>query len=451
MSEVELIARFIQLLSNHGREIVRALIFGADGFAVNTDRHGSLQTSLQTIDGPNVDGYGRIRVSNPDTVMDSVLRYDDEPLHWETQVFSGGASIHNSNQSAVLMAVTTTNGSRVLRQSREYIRTQPGKSQQIIFSFVFGRGQDKLIQRAGYFDDNDGIFIELRGESVRFVQRTSVSGVAVDNVVEQAQWILDNFDGKGLSEVDLDMTRGQIALIDLQWLSLGRVRTGFEIDGRVSYCHQFNFANQSIVPEMRTADLPIRYEILADGPLESPAAMAVISSAVGSEGGVEDERAFPFTSGTGTLGITVSTRRPVFSIRPRATFITPAPEAAVLVNRVPIRPESVEILADNIVFWEVVYDGVLTGAAFADVDSTHSVVQADIAATAITGGITIEQGYVAAGPPVKASLAMSGIRSRLPLTVDIDGLNPINLSLVATKLVDGNAAVRGALAWRELR
>ncbi len=440
---------FVKRITKYGREVVFSVLYGADGFAILTDRQGAMNVAINTKDSANLDAFGRLRTSDPATLFDSVLRYDDQPLQWETKVATGGTTFHNATRSSVTMSVTTTDGSQVIRQSREYLKYQPGKSQQAIFTFVFGPGQDNLVQRAGYFDDEDGIFIELRGTTVRFVHRTNVSGSVVDNVVDQGKWVLDGFDGKGRSEVTLDVTKGQIVVIDLQWLSLGRVRVGFEIDGRVSYAHQFIFANIIDAPYMVTANLPMRYEILADGALGSAGSMEAICSAVASEGGTEDERAFPFTSGNGEDAITVSTRRPILSIRPRATFTNP--EAVAITNRVAIRPQSVAVISDKLVYWELVYDGDLTDEVFADVDTTHSVTQDDVAATAISGGIVIEQGYVAAGGPVKEGLSTSGIRSRLPLSLDIDGANPINLSVVATNLDAGNAEVRAALSWRELR
>lgn len=91
--------------------------------------------------------------------------------------------------------------------------------------------------------------------------------------------------------------------------------------------------------------------------------------------------------------------------------------------------------------------GTLTNADFA---ATASTLDADVAATAIEGGQTIQSGYVVAGSGSTRNSVRNGITSKLPLALDASGANPINLSVVVTSM-SATASVAAALNWRSLR
>jgi hypothetical protein len=109
----------------------------------------------------------------------------------------------------------------------------------------------------GYFDSLNGLFFRQTGTALSVVRRTSTSGSVVDNVVEQANWNLDKLDGTGASGFTLDDTKAQILFIDFQYLGMGRVRMGFDINGIIVYCHEFLNANVLDVPYMQSGTLPI--------------------------------------------------------------------------------------------------------------------------------------------------------------------------------------------------
>ena len=45
-------------------------------------------------------------------------------------------------------------------------------------------------------------------------------------------------DGTGKTGLELDFTKAQLFVIDMEWLGVGRVRFGFYAYGRIYYCHQ---------------------------------------------------------------------------------------------------------------------------------------------------------------------------------------------------------------------
>jgi hypothetical protein len=141
------------------------------------------------------------------------------------------------------LAVTTTSGSKVYRETLRVFPYQPGKSLLILSTFVFNEAKTNLRQRAGYFDNNNGFFLELSGTTLSFVRRSYVSGTLVETKIPQSDWNTDKLDGTGLSGITLDMTKAQILWSDMEWLGVGSVRMGFVIDGVLITCHTFNHAN----------------------------------------------------------------------------------------------------------------------------------------------------------------------------------------------------------------
>jgi hypothetical protein len=351
------------------------------------------------------------------------------------------------------MRCTTASGDKVIRQSRAYHRYQPGKSQLVMLTGVLGAAKANVRQRMGYFDAQNGIFLEQTSVGLRLVRRTYTSGSAVDNTVEQTAWNIDKMDGYGPSDVILDTSKAMIFVIDLEWLGVGRVRCGFVVDGSIYYVHQFNHANSLTSVYMTTANLPLRYEIENTAAAASNTDLIQICSAVISEGGFEEGRGIPFSARSGVTAKAVTTRVPLVSIRPAATLNS-------IVNRGTILPISVDVAAlSKSALIEIVYGGALTNASFAAVDATNSLTEADIAATAISGGIVVAQEFVPAATRAQSSSPGSSainLLSRLPLTLNIAGAHPTSpfsdaLSVVAT-VAEANETtnVFAAINWREL-
>lgn len=406
------------------------------------------------------DAFGRLRVSDPVTLFDSQLQYDKQPLIW-SQFISGsfGAIAHLPGQASVQMAAGLN--SEVVRQSRQYVRYQPGKSQLALITFRAGTTNQDVRRRVGYFDGDDGVYFEVQGGAASFVLRTSVSGVMQETRVAQADWNEDRLDNSddahfNRSAFGLDLTRTQILIIDMEWLGVGTVRVGFVIDGAIRYAHRFYNANVNTVPYMATANLPVRYEVAGGAGVTGTHKLLQICSAVISEGGFEYEQSLPFSAGNGTGTKPITNRRPILSIRPAATFNG-------VVNRERIVPENVDIYSkDQATYWELVQGGHLISGSFAAVHA-DSGVEMDQVATAIVGGIVVASGYVAAatsgpgGNPVKAPGASDrGLLSRLPMALEINGSHPTGtpsdiLTLVATSVPGTVTDVAGSVSWREMR
>jgi hypothetical protein len=394
-----------------------------------------------------LDAFGRQRVSNPVTLFDSQSQYDALPLIWQNKLGQGGTATHRPAEASVRLETTAASGDEVIRQTREYFRYQPGKSQMILITFAFGPGQANCRREVGYGDAANGVFLREQGGVLSIVLRSSSSGQLVETVVPRGDWNAHSSVGPSVEALTVDPGKAQIFGIDLEWLGVGRVRTFFVIDGEIKYAHIFDHANVASRVYMTTANLPVRYRIANLGAVAGGAYMDAICASVVSEGGFERGRGVPFAAGNGGTLIGVTTRRPICSIRPRALFNS-------IVNRAEVSVLDIAVVAQtNPALIEVVYNGALTGASFVAVNADNSTVEVDVAATTISGGIVVGQQYVAAaaqGSFQQVGQAVLGVLSRLPLALDIDGANPIALSVVATSL-NATSSCGATANWQEMR
>jgi hypothetical protein len=399
---------------------------------------------INVADTAQRDAFARLRVSEPVTTFDNQFQYRLQPLLWESILTNGGTAAAQANASSVLLTVST-NGDQVVRQSHRYFRYQPGKSQFIAMTAVMGALKANTRQRIGYFDAQNGVFFQQDGTNLAVVQRSFTSGSAVDTVVTQANWNIDKLNGTGPSGITVDMSKAQIFVIDFQWLGVGRVRVGFDINGTIYYGHQFKNGNAIGSVYMTTANLPVRYELAMTG-ATTATTMTQICQSVVSEGGFEDVRGLFFTASNGANSISVTTRRPVMSIRPKATF-------AGLTNRGLIEPLQVETLVGGgNALVEVVYQGTLTGASFSSVDP-NSLTESDTSATAISGGTVILSFYVPAATGAarnEVSNPLGTLVGKLQaITLDAAGTVPDNLSVVVTSFT-GAVTASGGFNWKEI-
>lgn len=333
--------------------------------------------------GPALDAFGRIRTSSPLTLFDSQNRYGIDS-QFDTSTTGSASTSHLSNESSVSMDVTTASGDEVIRESKRVFPYQPGKSLLTLLTFVMDASQSNLRQRVGYFGANDGVYLERNDTDIRFVVRTSTSGSVDDTgYVTQANWNTDKLDGTGPSGKTLDLTKAQILFMDFEWLGVGTVRCGFVIDGEFIICHKFHHANSVTSVYMKTAILPIRYEITATGALSSAATMKQICSTVISEGGYNQPKIQYDAQRTTTRTNISSTMLPLVSIRLNSGSL----DAIVIPQQVKVFPLTAQDYKVSLV-----RNATLTGASYDT--STFDNVDYDTSATAMSGGSLLQVDYI---------------------------------------------------------
>lgn len=401
----------------------------------------------------NKDAFHRLRVSEPYTLNDySFIKNIDSQFVANT-VNGANVVINTARASANL----TTNGSAssvAIHQSRMYHNYMPGKSQLILTSFNLHGNTANVTKRLGYFDANNGIFLEQTGDgTLSWVIRSNVTGTPSERRITQANWNLDTCDGNGKSGFNLDTTKTQLAFIDFQWLGVGTVRCGFSSDGDYTVAHEFYNANYESSVYMSDPNLPVRYEIRNTG-VSTGGVLEQICSSVQSEGGyVEAGRDMSISSNVKVVG--VGANIPVLAIRLKNTFDNNP-------NHVTVRLKEVEVFstAENIRYHiQKLPDlGQLSIGANNWISvSANSAVEYINEAYAYTDGHEIISGYVSAvsqnsqkataGP---ASAQEGPTARRNYIAQNIESSNSQIYVLVANNIGTVSTNVYCSMMWREV-
>ena len=395
--------------------------------------------------GMAVDAFGRARTSQPVTLFDSFNRYQING-GFSTANSATASATYAANSSTVLLNVDTTSGAYAKRETTRVFAYQPGKSLQVMSTFVMNAPKVGLTQRVGYFNDSNGVFLNQSGaNTVSFILRSNTSGTPSENPALQANWNMDPLDGTGPSKKILDLTKSQILFFDIEWLGVGSVRAGFVIDGQLIHCHSFHHANLLADVYMTTACLPVRYEIFNTATTDSASTLKQSCSTVVSEGGY-DLRGRPRTIGHPVQTLytltTAGTAYPLVTLRLKADRLD-----AIVV------PKEISILGDGNATryqWRLVQGGSVSGGSgtWVSAGATDSV-EYKLDATTLTGGTVVASGYVGITNQSSSGITLSTDLFKFQLERDGLTSTPTLFTLALVGATAGDKAV-ASIDWQEI-
>jgi hypothetical protein len=408
-------------------------IYDSSGASINVDTSGNLKTTISntittSFSPTSYDAFGRMRISNPYTLFDS--KNVGKQNGKFTYCVSGTGQIpsYNSNTSTVGLTCNAGTG-LVINESKCRFVYQPGKSLLIMTTFCFGSvtvgtpNTSIATQRVGYFDDDNGIYVEINPTGVFINKRSAIAGLTESIAI--AGW-----NGDASLKTTLNFSKSQIFWIDLEWLGVGTVRTGFIINGTYYVAHSFHHANSITTTYMTSAQLPVRYQINSTG-TGAICTLTQICSTVISEGGYEGNsiNRHVGTDTSGTLISNISTLNidiPCCAIRigtdPSGSILNSADSSGTIYNSI-IVPSQMSIYINttlgssnntqSIVEYKLILNPTITykvGYSWkkytslytADTSSTvEYLLQTDFsgngingAVSAISGGIIINTGFI---------------------------------------------------------
>lgn len=386
-------------------------------------------------------GFGEARTVSPYTLIDLVNKYEIDARQYGTQTATGGTVAHIANESAIRLTVTGTSGSSAKLRTNTFFRYQAGK-ELVVKQTIYHNdlGQTNQVRRWGFFDDNDGLFWELSGTAFRAVRRTSTSGAPVDNVVAQSSWNGDKFNGTGTSGITLDLTKGNIYEIHIDWLGVGEAR--FFINGYL--VHTFRNPNTIVGPYIKTAQLPLSCEI-SNTSTSTTSNFTFICASILVQGGSEPEGT-SFAAFNSTVKTATVTETPILSIRPKATYNSITNRAVLFPFRAAISTEGSRIA------YRIIMNATLTGAAFTSVDAA-STAEFDVTATAFTGGQTLLIGFLGGTNDANNNIDLSEFfkEQGRKLRQDAFATTVDTLTIVANDEAAGSTSVKSSISWKEIR
>lgn len=408
--------------------------------------------------GMAVDAFGRARISQPLTLFDSFHRYQDNGKIGTANSAFDSYVTHDANSSSIICHVGTANGAYVYRESTRVFAYQPGKSLQILQTYVMAPAQTGLRQRYGYFGTNNGVFIEQDGNNLYFVIRNGSTGTINETRVAQSNWNIDTLDGtntgawtegpptpnRNPSSLALDMSKAQIMFIDIEWLGLGTVRCGFVINGEFIHCHSFHHSNILTSPYMGTACLPVRAEIQNTANTGNSSNLRIVCTSVISEGGYE-LRGRPRTIGQSANAgydlASADTWYPVACIRLKSDRL----DAIVIPKDIHIGAASA---SGSVIKYKVVVGANVSGGQWISAGDDSSV-QYNINAASFTGGTDFVSGFVTVTNQASSPVTLGDSIFKYQLERNtFNGTNTI--FMIATQTSKAGDDVFAAIDWEEV-
>lgn len=409
-----------------------------------------LNNKIQYQDSASNDAFGRLRVSNLYTLFDSKQIGHAHNEMYDVEL-SGGSTTYVQSGASTLLTVTGASGSYVIRQSKQRLNYQTGKGALIILTGVYSQ-QTGTTKRIGYFDSYttapylpyNGIYFEVTGTDIS----VNIVKNGVVNSVSKSNWNVDKMDGTGVFKKTLDMSKSQIFVMDAEWLGVGRVRFGFNIDGLTYYVHEFQNANNIVGVYSQYLNLPIRYEIRSTG---GSGSIEQICSTVASEGGLDPVGIYRTIKRDTALTIN-SVYRPIlaFRLKQGSTMGGTLLDAFSILGTAATDyyyslkfyggDELVNINGTPTAWSGVTFTGITNSfCEFKnDFDTTYLV------NTTTDNGITLAGGFVS--NQVRAS-AIGQLKSSINLGAKINGTRDV---IVLEVLTFANNSLYSSLTWREI-
>ena len=395
-----------------------------------------------------IDAFSRLRTSTPEQLFAVQCQYNRATIQMEPgNTGTGVAPAHDANTRMVALSATAGSGVSFM-QSYQYSPYIPGKSQFIAMTGVLGTGVAGAVVDYGYGDAANGVFYRQDGASgLQVVLRTSTSGSPAETVAAQASWNLDKMDGTGISGKTLEVTKCFILIIDLQFLGMGRVRIGFDIDGVVYYVHQFLNTNVLTLPYMQSATLPVSI-VLTATTTAAPKTCYFKCAAIQSEGGFLNVQGYQSVTPEATVTAGSGADTHILSIRPKTTFNG-------IVNRELFELDNINIIVtgSNPVQWKLVLGATFSGApTWADVNTSYSAFEYATGGTLSgSGTVTIASGYVSSSAQSKGAIDAK-VNVHYPIALNRAGANFANGTLtLLVNGIGGTSATRASFGFIEVR
>jgi hypothetical protein len=258
-------------------------------------------TVSQFVSAGLVDSFGRVRVSEPQTVLEAKHINGSDSSVWSDLVSGSATGVEDVSASRFLMSAPANSPGSAAHQTFRRAYYQAGKSQLIEVTFnitsLTNAGDKSAVEwRVGYGDATWGIFFGGNGNPVGlddvWIKRRRQGGSDPSETVLRSEWNVDRLDGTGPSGKVLNILTPQIVWFDCEWLGVGQIRCGFIIDGERVLCHTLAWNNEVTTPfgpYLPSLSLPLRYSVTSSGAGAgaTPFTLAAICGTVKSEGGQE--------------------------------------------------------------------------------------------------------------------------------------------------------------------
>lgn len=266
----------------------------------------------------------------------------------------------------------------------------------------------------GYFDDNEGLGFGQDATGPYIFTRTG----GVDTVVRQANWNLDTLDGNGDSGLTLNTSLGYVYHINFVWYGLGPIDFivyAFDPTTREQKEIIVHRIRKESSVSVKDPNLPIRAKVINGGTANAFDSVYVTGRQFSTVGRFDPSKRITSERRL-SLGSVSTTVLPLVTFRRKAAF-----------QSVSAKVEGFDIITDQNIVVEIRLNGSLTGASYGtptNHTASETGLEADFAATAITGGNILWSGLVEASG---AGTTRSGSSERGLLPLDLIQTQPVTI------------------------
>jgi len=399
--------------------------------------------AINQMPGAGNDAFGRLRTSGTGSRLDTEFIYDKQ-VDFFDEVTTNGTVTHNANGRDLTLALTSAADGNEAHMASHPVPYTPGNSQ--------------LIDITGTLD-----LADIGTGAVEVFLRSSISGTPADlTTVSQASWLT--------MTSGVDWSTSHIFQMDFQSLKVGTIRFNIVADGVPTQVAQINNDNLRSGGYWQTPSLPVFWHIHIVGTetimeigygdannaigfrytlptANASATMLAVCATVKSEGGkplaeIEGLPRVADNGGTVVSAASTTVLQPIISIRPRATFQS-------LPNLGIAFPKGYTSQTNNPIKLAVIIGGTLTGPTWADVDTSNSMMEFDVASSAISGGRIVGSDYQSTVGKNKADTAQ-GLLGKSVLW-DRQSTETGIFTLAALKTTGTTADILAAINWSEIR
>jgi len=386
------------------------------------------------------DGFNRLNIAEPVSLFDYKVSGSLNTNLWTQELGVGGTVEYVELDSSI--DITAPAGQTVINQTYQYIPYQPGKVSEVLVTGVLVQDDPPVTDcayRLGSFDSNvqkttglpdrggDGHFFEFTDSTLYVVQRASnntAPDFQTDTKVAKSSWNVDKLDGtgsSGITKTALEIAQGaNIYAIIREWLGVGSVAMAVAIGGVLVVVHKFSneFVNTSTY--MKTATLPIRYEVDNSSGV-STASLKQICCNVNSIGGYTPKSLNNSFYELNVLISVIGTNYVLFALQLNSDY-----------NRYTIKPKSFSFFSNafnagdsallSLILDPTISNGTISYSPINSVDSSikNSAINIGTISTGnptVTGGTLVYRDFV---NRQTISLDIEGVL-QLPLTSNLDG------------------------------
>lgn len=400
----------------------------------------SLSQSTVPADSGSLDAFFRQRMSQATPIFDAQHHYGEVHHLFVPVLVTGGTVVDAPNTSSLTLTVTGTVGSTVTNRSRRHYYVA-GQSHLIAMTFAFGTGLAGITKRVGYFDNDDGFYLENVAGVISLVHRTSTSGTPVSTPLAQTAWD-DPMDGSGKSKIVVDWTKTQIFEMDMQWLGVGRVRFYLNIDGVPHLFHELKHANNLAQVYIQTPHLPCTYQIENTASAVGDTFMQICASVFTEGIETKPQIVRSISNQFTTVSCTASSSTHVLSIRPAALFKTRTNKGMAIPLSI-----SIDVTGAGGCHFKILEDATLTGTFVAHPSTTDSMMeylQGTAGTYTAASGKQRDEGFVAGGA---GGNPVNSLGSNYRLQIDVAGV-PDVLTIIAGG-IGVTATVLATITWGE--